>query len=124
MKSSLAPSPGPEAAGGGMSFSIRAQDGSARTGVLSFAGREPVRTPAFMPVGTRGTVKGLTPADLESVGAEMILGNAFHLYLRPGEEVLAAQGGLHDFMGWQRPILTDSGGFQIFQPRPRLQGHG
>ena len=114
------PSPGPipaiiqEAAGGGMSFRLKAQDGAARTGVLSFAGRGSVRTPAFMPVGTRGTVKGMTPADLESIGVEMILGNAFHLYLRPGEEVVAAQGGLHDFTGWRRPILTDSGGFQVF----------
>ena len=112
MKSSLMPSP--EAAGGGMTFSLKAQDGAARAGVLSFAGRGSVRTPAFMPVGTRGTVKGMTPADLESIGAEMVLGNAFHLYLRPGEEVVAAQGGLHEFMGWRRPILTDSGGFQVF----------
>ncbi len=114
MRPSPAPSPDSEATGSGMSFSLRAQDGAGRAGVLNFAGRGSVRTPAFMPVGTRGTVKGLTPAELEGIGAGMILGNAFHLYLRPGEEVIAAQGGLHDFMGWQRPILTDSGGFQVF----------
>ena len=109
-----APASGSGAAGGSMKFNLRARDGAARAGVLSFAGRGSVRTPAFMPVGTRGTVKGLTPADLEDLGAGMILGNAFHLYLRPGEEVISAQGGLHDFIGWRRPILTDSGGFQVF----------
>jgi len=71
-------------------------------------------TPAFMPVGTQATVKGLTPQQLESVGAEIILANSYHLYLRPGHEVVAGLGGLHRFMGWDRPILTDSGGFQVF----------
>jgi queuine tRNA-ribosyltransferase len=85
----------------------------ARRGTL-VTRRGPVATPAFMPVGTRATVTGLTPAELEALGAEMILGNAYHLLLRPGPEAMRALGGLHRFMAWERPILTDSGGFQIF----------
>src|SRR5215510_6513793 len=73
-----------------------------------------VETPAFMPVGTAGAVKGLTPRDIVDTGAEMILANTYHLAIRPGEELVAKCGGLHEFMGWQRPILTDSGGFQVF----------
>jgi queuine tRNA-ribosyltransferase len=73
-----------------------------------------VETPAFMPVGTYGTVKAMTPEELREVGAQMILGNTFHLMLRPGTEVIRAHGDLHDFMHWDRPILTDSGGFQVF----------
>jgi queuine tRNA-ribosyltransferase len=96
-----------------MQFQVLAQDGAARRGRLSFA-RGSVETPAFMPVGTYGTVKAMTPEQLESVGAEILLGNTFHLYLRPGLEVIAAHGGLHRFMHWERPILTDSGGFQVF----------
>ena len=96
-----------------MRFELLAQDGAARRGRLEFA-RGSVQTPAFMPVGTYGTVKAMTPEDLEQVGAEIILGNTFHLYLRPGLEVIEAHRGLHDFMHWQRPILTDSGGFQVF----------
>jgi queuine tRNA-ribosyltransferase len=96
-----------------MRFQLLAQDGAARRGRLEFA-RGHVQTPAFMPVGTYGTVKAMTPENLEEVGAEIILGNTFHLYLRPGLEVIEAHGGLHDFMHWQRPILTDSGGFQVF----------
>jgi queuine tRNA-ribosyltransferase len=96
-----------------MRFELLAQDGAARRGRLDFA-RGSVQTPAFMPVGTYGTVKAMTPEDLEQVGAEIILGNTFHLYLRPGLEVIEAHRGLHDFMHWQRPILTDSGGFQVF----------
>jgi queuine tRNA-ribosyltransferase len=96
-----------------MRFELLAQDGAARRGRLEFA-RGSVQTPAFMPVGTYGTVKAMTPEDLEQIGAEIILGNTFHLYLRPGLEVIEAHEGLHDFMHWQRPILTDSGGFQVF----------
>ena len=95
-----------------MKFSLLAQDGAARRGRLEFA-RGTVQTPAFMPVGTYGTVKAMTPEELEAIGAEMVLGNTFHLYLRPGLEVIEAHGGLHRFMHWQRPILTDSGGFQV-----------
>jgi queuine tRNA-ribosyltransferase len=96
-----------------MQFSITASDGGARRGALQFP-RGEVQTPAFMPVGTYGTVKGLTPRDVAGIGAEIILGNTFHLYLRPGMEVIEAHGDLHDFMGWPGPILTDSGGFQVF----------
>ena len=73
-----------------------------------------VQTPIFMPVGTYGTVKGVMPASLEAMGAQIILGNTFHLWLRPGLDVIRAHGGLHRFMGWEKPILTDSGGFQVF----------
>jgi queuine tRNA-ribosyltransferase len=96
-----------------MRFALLRQDGAARRGRLEFA-RGTVETPTFMPVGTYGTVKAMTPEDLESIGAQMILGNTFHLYLRPGLEVIEAHRGLHRFMHWQRPILTDSGGFQVF----------
>jgi queuine tRNA-ribosyltransferase len=96
-----------------MHFDLLGTDGAARRGRLNFA-RGTVETPAFMPVGTYGTVKAMTPEDLESIGAEIILGNTFHLFLRPGLEVIEAHRGLHDFMHWQRPILTDSGGFQVW----------
>jgi queuine tRNA-ribosyltransferase len=96
-----------------MRFELSAQDGAARRGRLAFP-RGTVETPAFMPVGTYGTVKAMTPEDLEAIGAEIVLGNTFHLYLRPGLEVIAAHQGLHRFMHWQRPILTDSGGFQVW----------
>jgi queuine tRNA-ribosyltransferase len=96
-----------------MKFELLSCDGRARRGRLSFA-RGTVETPAFMPVGTYGTVKAMTPEELHEVGAEIILGNTFHLMLRPGTEVIAAHGDLHDFMGWHGPILTDSGGFQVF----------
>jgi queuine tRNA-ribosyltransferase len=96
-----------------MRFSLLAQAGEARRGRLEFS-RGMVETPAFMPVGTYGTVKAMTPEDLEAVGAEIVLGNTFHLYLRPGLEVIGAHGGLHRFMHWRRPILTDSGGFQVW----------
>jgi queuine tRNA-ribosyltransferase len=94
-------------------FSVQARDGAARTGLLATAHGE-VETPAFMPVGTYGTVKAMTPEDLEGLGAQIILANTFHLLLRPGAPVIAAHGGLHQFMHWRRPILTDSGGFQVF----------
>src|ERR1700729_60608 len=96
-----------------MQFTLLAQDGAGRRGRLEFA-RGSVETPAFMPVGTYGTVKAMTPEDLEAIGAEIVLGNTFHLYLRPGLEVIRAHQGLHRFMHWRRPILTDSGGFQVW----------
>lgn len=96
-----------------MQFDLLATDGLARRGRLSFA-RGTVETPAFMPVGTYGTVKGMLPRDLTALGAQMILGNTFHLWLRPGTEVIRRHGDLHDFMQWSGPILTDSGGFQVF----------
>jgi queuine tRNA-ribosyltransferase len=95
------------------SFSILARDGAARRGEMRTA-HGVVHTPAFMPVGTQGAVKGMTHRDLEDLGAEIILGNTYHLYLRPGDSLIAGLGGLHRFIGWQRPILTDSGGYQIF----------
>ena len=96
-----------------MRFTVAARDGAARRGVLELAhGR--VDTPAFMPVGTYGSVKAVSPEELEALGAQIVLGNTFHLWLRPGLEVIARHGGLHRFMGWRRPILTDSGGFQVF----------
>ena len=96
-----------------MKFELLATDGNARRGQLAFA-RGTVETPAFMPVGTYGTVKAVTPEELRGLGAEIILGNTFHLMLRPGTEVVQAHGDLHDFMHWDGPILTDSGGFQVF----------
>jgi queuine tRNA-ribosyltransferase len=96
-----------------ISFELLATAGSARTGVLHTL-RGDVRTPAFAPVGTYATVKGMTPPEIESVGADMVLANAMHLQVRPGVEVVEELGGLHQFMGWQKPILTDSGGYQIF----------
>lgn len=88
-------------------------DGAARTGRLTTA-HGAIETPVFMPVGTQGTVKSLCPTDLHDLGAQIILGNTYHLYLRPGDELVARLGGLHRFMGWDGPILTDSGGFQVF----------
>src|SRR5688500_13482698 len=96
-----------------MSFQLLASDGAARRGRLTFP-RGTVETPAFMPVGTYGSVKGMLPEQLRALGAEIILGNTFHLYLRPGLEVIQAHGGLHGFTRWDGPILTDSGGFQVF----------
>lgn len=96
-----------------MKFELLASRGAARRGQLIFR-RGVVDTPAFMPVGTYGTVKAMTPRDIAEVGAQIILGNTFHLYLRPGLDVIGAFGGLHDFIGWHGPILTDSGGFQVF----------
>jgi queuine tRNA-ribosyltransferase len=96
-----------------MRFELLETAGGARRGRLQFA-RGTVETPAFMPVGTYGSVKAVTPEELEALGAEIILGNTFHLMLRPGVEVVSSLGGLHEFMHWQRPILTDSGGFQVF----------
>src|SRR5271157_4146426 len=86
---------------------------NARLGALTTAHGQ-INTPVFMPVGTQGTVKAISTQELKDVGSEIILGNAYHLYLRPGLEIIEKAGGLHKFMGWDRPILTDSGGYQIF----------
>lgn len=96
-----------------MRYQLDGSDGAARAGRLRFA-RGEVATPAFMPVGTYGTVKAMTPEELEGLGAEIVLGNTFHLMLRPGTAVVREHGGLHGFMNWSRPILTDSGGFQVW----------
>jgi queuine tRNA-ribosyltransferase len=96
-----------------MQFSLITQDGLARRSTLCLAHGE-VQTPAFMPVGTYGSVKSLSPSEIHDIGAHIILGNTFHLWLRPGLDVIAAHGGLHQFVGWDGPILTDSGGFQVW----------
>ena len=96
-----------------MSFEIAERDNAARTGRLTLAHGD-VQTPVFMPVGTYGTVKAMAPDELTQLGAQIVLGNTFHLWLRPGLDVIAAHQGLHRFMGWPRPLLTDSGGFQVF----------
>ena len=96
-----------------LKFEVLAADGAARRGALTLA-HGVVQTPAFMPVGTYGTVKAMSPRELEEAGAEIVLGNTFHLWLRPGLAVIEKHGGLHRFMGWPKPILTDSGGFQVF----------
>ncbi|MDP2737777.1 MAG: tRNA guanosine(34) transglycosylase Tgt [Pseudorhodobacter sp.] len=93
-------------------FEVVARDGCARSGVITTP-RGPIRTPAFMPVGTAGTVKAMLPESVAATGADIVLGNTYHLMLRPGAERIAALGGLHRFMAWQKPILTDSGGFQV-----------
>lgn len=100
-----------------MKYTLHNTDGSARRGQLTFNRKGVdyyVETPAFMPVGTYGTVKGMTPEEVKESGAQILLGNTFHLWLRPGQEVIKNHGDLHDFMQWQGPILTDSGGFQVF----------
>jgi queuine tRNA-ribosyltransferase len=102
-----------------VSFRIEATDGAARSGVISTAHGE-IRTPAFMPVGTKGTVKALHPDEVRALGADVVLGNAYHLHFRPGEHVIEALGGLHAFSGWSGPILTDSGGFQVFSLRDTI----
>ena len=96
-----------------MKFEVLTQSGRTRRGTITLNHGQ-VQTPAFMPVGTYGTVKGMLPRDIEAIGADIILGNTFHLYLRPGLEVIKEHGGLHDFVQWDKPILTDSGGFQVF----------
>ena len=96
-----------------MKFSVLKTDGAARRGLLELA-HGPVQTPVFMPVGTYGSVKAMSPVELHEVGAQVVLGNTFHLWLRPGLDVVEKHGGLHRFMGWDGPILTDSGGFQVF----------
>ncbi len=96
-----------------MQFTLHKQDGLARRGTVELAHGK-VETPAFMPVGTYGTVKAMSPLELEEINAHIVLGNTFHLWLRPGLDVIEAHGGLHKFMGWNKPILTDSGGFQVW----------
>ncbi|MBA2505380.1 MAG: tRNA guanosine(34) transglycosylase Tgt [Thermoleophilaceae bacterium] len=100
------------------SFEIGARDGAARAGVLHTAHGD-VRTPAFVPLASHATVRGLQSSEVAALGFEMVLGNTFHLFIRPGHERIAKLGGLHEFMGWERPIITDSGGFQVFS-----MGHG
>ena len=100
-----------------MRFNVLATSGHARRGRLELA-HGTVETPVFMPVGTYGTVKAMAPNELVEIGAQIVLGNTFHLWLRPGLEAIAAHGGLHRFMGWDRPILTDSGGFQVYSLGP------
>jgi queuine tRNA-ribosyltransferase len=97
----------------GFGFRVTHTSGAARRGVMTTAHGE-VDTPAFMPVGTQGAVKGVTHRDLEGAGAQILLSNTYHLYLRPGDDLIARRGGLHAFIGWSRPILTDSGGYQVF----------
>src|SRR6188474_1927904 len=99
--------------GSSFSFTLHGTDGAARRGEFHTP-HGVVQTPAFMPVGTQGTVKAALHRDLFDAGAEIILGNTYHLFLRPGDELIARRGGLHRFIGWNRPLLTDSGGFQIF----------
>ncbi|MEO8452228.1 MAG: tRNA-guanine transglycosylase, partial [Gemmatimonadota bacterium] len=94
-------------------FTLEGTDGPARAGTLDLPAG-PVQTPAFMPVGTLGAVRGLHPDEVARTGAQIILGNTYHLHLRPGEEVIRALGGLHRFTTWNKPMLTDSGGFQVF----------
>src|SRR5262245_22803898 len=94
-------------------FRIDGRAGAARAGSLTLP-HGTVETPCFMPVGTQGTVRALSPLDLKKVGAQVVLANTYHLHVRPGEEVIGKLGGLHRFMAWDRPLLTDSGGFQVF----------
>ena len=102
-----------------MTFRLEATDGAARAGVLT-TGHGEIRTPAFMPVGTKGTVKALHPDEVRALGADVILGNSYHLHFRPGERLVEELGGIHAFSGWGGPILTDSGGFQVFSLRDTI----
>jgi queuine tRNA-ribosyltransferase len=106
-----------------LKFSVSHRDGAARRGRLELA-HGAVDTPVFMPVGTYGTVKAMSPDELTGLGAQIVLGNTFHLWLRPGTEVIDKHHGLHGFMGWQRPILTDSGGFQVFSLETKISEEG
>jgi queuine tRNA-ribosyltransferase len=100
-------------------FEVQARDGHARAGLLNTR-HGGIETPVFMPVGTKGTVKTLHPDEVSALGAQILLGNSYHLHFRPGDELIRELGGLHAFMGWQRPILTDSGGFQVFSLRDTI----
>src|SRR3954447_3557566 len=108
-----------------LTFTVQSTDGPARAGVMTTP-HGPVATPQFMPVGTQATVKGLTPDQLAAAGATIILGNTYHLTLRPGDDLIAELGGLHRFMHWPGPILTDSGGFQVFSlaEQRKITDHG
>ena len=108
-----------------LEFSLEGTDGAARAGTLRMS-RGEIPTPAFMPVGTAGTVKALVPEEVEALGATIVLANTYHLYLRPGHEIVRELGGLHEFMRWERPILTDSGGYQVFSLAPisRIRDEG
>ena len=106
-----------------MKFTVSHRDGAARRGRLELA-HGAVETPVFMPVGTYGTVKAMSPEELVGLGAQIVLGNTFHLWLRPGTEVIEKHGGLHGFMGWRHPILTDSGGFQVFSLETKISEEG
>ena len=107
------PTIGPPMTAEGFAFSVEARDGAARAGRLVTPHGD-VETPCFMPVGTKATVKAVEPRELRELGAQIVLGNTYHLYLRPGTEIVAAHGSLHEFMQWDGPMLTDSGGFQVF----------
>ena len=96
-----------------VTYELQKKSGKARAGKITAPHGE-IETPVFMPVGTQATVKTMTPEELESIGSQIILGNTYHLYLRPGDDLVAKFGGLHKFMNWNKPILTDSGGFQVF----------
>lgn len=96
-----------------VNFTVHREDGRARAGLIRLM-RGDIHTPAFMPVGTNATVKAMSPDEMREIGAEIVLGNTYHLYLRPGHEIIRSAGGLHKFMNWDRPILTDSGGFQVY----------
>src|SRR6266513_4287004 len=100
-------------------YTLLAADGAARAGVVHTAHGD-VPTPAFMPVGTKATVKTVDPDELRGLGTTILLGNTYHLHFRPGEDVIAELGGLHQFMGWDGPILTDSGGYQVFSRRDTI----
>src|SRR3954462_12069719 len=100
-------------------FEVHATDGAARAATLQTA-HGPIETPAFMPVGTKATVKAMDPDELRGLGAQVVLANTYHLHFRPGEDLIAELGGLHAFMGWAGPILTDSGGFQVFSLRDTI----
>jgi len=106
-----------------VNFTVTHRDGAARRGVLELAHGK-VDTPVFMPVGTYGTVKAMSPEELTALGAQIVLGNTFHLWLRPGTDVIEKHGGLHGFMGWRQPILTDSGGFQVFSLETKISEDG
>ncbi|MDH3212413.1 MAG: tRNA guanosine(34) transglycosylase Tgt [Myxococcales bacterium] len=114
----------PESAGGAFHYSLEATSGRARAGILGTP-HGPIHTPAFMPVGTHGAVKAMTPSQVRTTGAEVVLANTYHLTLRPGEALVAKLGGLHRFTGWDGPMLTDSGGFQVFSlPRKEISDRG
>src|SRR5262247_1112694 len=106
-------------------FRVTHTEGHARRGVMTTA-HGSVETPAFMPVGTQGAVKAVTHRDLDDLGAQILLSNTYHLYLRPGDDLIARRGGLHRFIGWHKPILTDSGGYQVFSlaARRTIDEHG